>query len=129
MEKKTTKKAKGPGRGHGKSTGNKPDHRSSKAQLALRIDTIYGMLCEGKSRANIILISSELWGITERQTDNYLAEARKRLEEDCAMTREAFMAEALAGYRELRSMANARGQLMVSKTALDAMVQLVGLTK
>ena len=44
------------------------------------------------------------------------------------MTREAFMAEALAGYRELRRAANARGQLMVSKTALDAMVQLVGLT-
>ena len=129
MEKKTTKKAKGPGRGHGKSTGNKPDHRSTQAQLALRIDTIYGMLCEGKARANIILMSSEMWGITERQTDNYIAEARKRLEQDCAMSREAFMAEALAGYREIRETAQRRGQLMCSKQCLDAMVQLVGLTK
>ena len=53
----------------------------------------------------------------------------KDWKQDCQMTREAFMAEALAGYRELRRAANARGQLMVSKTALDAMVQLVGLTK
>jgi hypothetical protein len=87
------------------------------------------MLCEGKSRANILLYASEMWEITERQTDNYIANARKRLEQDCAMSREAFMAEALAGYRELRDAANRRGQLMVSKTALDAMVQLVGLTK
>ena len=94
----------------------------------LRTDLIYSMLCEGKSRADILLYSSEIWDVTERQTDNYLANARKRLEQDCAMSREAFMAEALAGYRELRRAANARGQLMVSKTALDAMVQLVGLT-
>ena len=113
MDKKTTKKRK----------------RSTKSELALRTDTIYGMLCEGKSRANIILISSEMWGITERQTDNYIAEARKRLEEDCRMSREAFMAEALAGYREIRETAQRRGQLMCSKQCLDAMVQLVGLTK
>mgnify|MGYP007062032771 CR=1 FL=1 len=129
MEKKTTKKAKGPGRGHGKSTGNKPDHRSTQAELALRIDTIYGMLCDGKSRANIILTSTEMWGITERQTDNYIAEARKRLEEDCRMSREAFMAEALAGYRSIREQAERRGQLMCSKQCLDSMVSLVGLTK
>jgi hypothetical protein len=94
----------------------------------LRTDLIYSMLCEGKSRANILLYAAEIWEISERQTDTYIANARSRLEQDCAMSREAFMAEALAGYRELRSAANARGQLMVSKTALDAMVQLVGLT-
>ena len=94
----------------------------------LRTDLIYSMLCEGKSRANILLYASEIWDITERQTDNYIANARKRLELDCQMSREAFMAEALAGYRELRDAANKRGQLIVSKTALEAMVQLVGLT-
>ena len=102
--------------------------RSTKSELSLRTDTIYGMLCEGKSRANIILFTSEVWDVTERQTDNYIAEARKKLELDCAMTREAFMAEALAGYREIRDASFRRGQLMCSKQALDAMVQLVGLT-
>ena len=70
-----------------------------------------------------------MWGITERQTDNYIAEARKRLEEDCRMSREAFMAEALAGYRSIREQAERRGQLMCSKQCLDSMVSLVGLTK
>ena len=108
---------------------SKKSKRSTRSELLLRTDTIYGMLCEGKSRANIILYASEIWGVTERQTDNYLAEARRRLEQDCAMTREAFMAEALAGYHEIRESAFRRGQLMCSKQALDAMVQLVGLTK
>ena len=85
------------------------------------------MLCRGTSRANIILYASENWDITERQTDTYLSRARVRLEEDCAMTREAFMAEALAGYRELREASFKRGQFMCSKQALDAMVQLVGI--
>ena len=107
----------------------KKKRKSTRSEVLLRIDTIYGMLCEGKSRANIILYTSEVWDVTERQTDNYLAQARKRLEQDCAMTREAFMAEALAGYREIREASFRRGQLMCSKQALDAMVQLVGLTK
>jgi len=93
----------------------------------LRIDTVYGMLCDGKSRTDILRQCAELWDISERQSENYISEARKRLEEDCRMTREAFMAEALAGYRELREASFKRGQFMCSKQALDAMVQLVGI--
>ena len=85
------------------------------------------MLCKGKSRANIILHASEAWGVTERQTDNYLAQARERLEQDCAISREAFMAEALAGYRTIREQAEAKGQYAVAKTCLDAQTALVGL--
>lgn len=87
------------------------------------------MLCDGKSRTDIIRNCSELWEVGERTADNYIAEAREKLEQDCRMTREAFMAEALAGYRSIREQAERRGQLMCSKQALDAMVQLVGLSK
>ena len=92
--------------------------------MMLRIDTIYSMLCEGKSRANIILFTAEVWGVTERQTDTYLGEARKKLELECSMSREAFMAEALAGYREIRDSAQRRGQLMCAKQCIDSMVDL-----
>ena len=87
------------------------------------------MLCDGKARTDIIRNCSELWEVGERTADNYIAEAREKLEQDCRMTREAFMAEALAGYRSIREQAERRGQLMCSKQALDAMVQLVGLSK
>jgi hypothetical protein len=101
--------------------------RSTKAELAQRISVVYSLLCEGKSRANVIEIAAELWDVSERSADDYLAAARKMLEDDCRISREAFMAEALAGYRQIRESAFARGQLAVAKSCLDAQIDLVGL--
>ena len=94
----------------------------------LRTDTIYGMLCEGYSRANIILYASEMWEITERQTDNYLANARKRLELDCAMTREAFLAEAIGRLRNYEGQAAKRGQLQVATNSVRLQAELLSIT-
>ena len=101
--------------------------RSTKAEHALRISTVYGLLCDGKSRANILTIADEMWGVCNSSTDDYIAVARKKLEEDCRMSREAFMAEALAGYRSIREQAERRGQLMCAKTCLDSMVELTAI--
>ena len=59
--------------------------------------------------------------------DNYIADARERLEQDCQITREALLAEALAGYRSIRQQAERRGQLMVAKSCLDATLDIVGI--
>ena len=90
----------------------------------LRIDTVYGMLCDGKSRTDILRQCSEIWHVSERMADNYIAKAREQLENDCRISREAFMAEALAGYRSLREQAERRGQLMCAKQCIDSMVDL-----
>ena len=95
----------------------------------LRIDIVYGMLCDGKACTEIIRQGTELWGISERQIENYIAKARVLLEDDCRMTREAFMAEALAGYRSLREQAERRGQLMCAKQCIDSMVDLTAIKK
>ena len=107
----------------------KKHKRATKAEHALRIDTIYGFLCDGKSRANILRAAAELWDVSERSTDDYIKAARVKLEDDCRMTREAFMAEALAGYRSIREKATKRGQYMCAKQCLDAQIALVGLDK
>ena len=103
--------------------------RCTKAQLAQRIDTVYGMLCDGFSRAKIVKLADELWGVCSSSADDYIAKARVMLEEDCRMTREAFMAEAMAGYKSIREQAERRGQLMCAKQCLDAQITLVGLAK
>ena len=107
----------------------KRSQKPTKNEKLLRVDTVYQMLVDGKSRADVLRNCSELWEVSERTADNYIAEAREKLEQDCRMSREAFMAEALAGYRSIRAQAERRGQLMVSKVTLDAMVNLVGLAK
>ena len=121
------KSAKKPG-----ESARKPNYRSekpTKIERKLRVDTVYGFLCEGKSRSIIVRLCAELWDCSERAVDNYLGDARQLLEADCAMTREAFMAEAMAGYREIRETAQRRGQLMCAKQCLDAQIALVGLAK
>ena len=105
--------------------GKKP----TEAEKDMRVSTVYGMLCDGNSRTTIIQKAAEFWQVSERTADAYIAESRLRLEEDCRITREAFMAEALAGYRSLREQAERRGQLMCAKQCLDAQIALVGLTK
>ena len=95
----------------------------------LRHDTVYSMLCDGKSRSNVIQVASEMWDVTERTADEYIKNARLKLEADCSITREAFMAEALAGYRSLREQAERRGQLMCAKQCIDSMVDLTAIKK
>ena len=105
--------------------------RSTKSEKDFRVATIYGLLCDGKSNTEIFRFAADDsgWNVSQRQIENYLADARKLLEEDCKITREAFMAEALAGYRSIRSQAERRGQLMCAKQCLDAQIALVGLGK
>ena len=87
------------------------------------------MLCDGKSRTDVIRVCAEMWEVSERTADEYLSVARAKLEQDCAIAREAFMAEALAGYRSIREQAERRGQLMVAKNCGDSMVELTAIKK
>ena len=87
------------------------------------------MLCDGRSRSDVIRVASEMWGVTDRTADEYIKNAREKLEQDCSITREAFMAEALAGYRSLREQAERRGQLMCAKQCIDSMVDLTAIKK
>ena len=107
----------------------KKHKRATKAQHALRIDTVYGMLCDGESRSNILLAAAEMWEVSERTTDDYIAAARKKLEEDSSITREALMAEAFAAYRQLRIASQRRGQMMAALKAVENMTNLAGLNK
>ena len=85
------------------------------------------MLVDGHSRTDVIQFAAEKWDVSERTADQYIFEARTRLEADCQITREALLAEALAGYRSIRQQAERRGQLMVAKSCLDATLDIVGI--
>ena len=101
--------------------------KSTKSEKEFRVQAVYGLLVDGKSRTDIVQFCAETWEIQERQSDQYIADARARLEADCQITREALLAEALAGYRSIRQQAERRGQLMVAKSCLDATLDIVGI--
>ena len=103
--------------------------KSTNAEVQLRVNEVYGLLTRGYSRAQIIQHCSDLWAVTDRQTDTYIKRAREILEQDCEMSRPAFLAEALARLRLLEQRAEKRGQLQVAINSVRLQTELVGLTK
>ena len=101
--------------------------KSTKAAKAFRINAVYGMLVQGSSRTDIHRFAAEEWSISTRQADEYMREARDKLEQDCSISRQEFLAEAIVGLRSIRSKAEQRGQYQVAVNTVRLMTELVGL--
>ena len=101
--------------------------RSTAAEVNFRVDTVYGLLTEGQSRGQIVQFGSKQWNITPRQVDDYIQRARIRLEEDAAMTRPSWIAEALGRARTYEQSAYKRGQTQVALNAIQLQAKLIGL--
>ncbi|MFZ9594118.1 MAG: hypothetical protein ACO281_11795 [Burkholderiaceae bacterium] len=101
--------------------------RSTAAEVNFRIDTVYGLLTEGKSRGQIVQFGAEQWNVDIRQVDNYIKRARIRLEEDAAMTRPSWIAEALGRLRTYEQSAYKRGQTQVALNSVQLQAKLIGL--
>lgn len=103
--------------------------RSTAAETEFRVNTVYGLLVDGKSRSDILQFAADTWQVSVRSADTYIERARKKIEEDCELTRPQFLAEALAGLRSIRSQAERRGQMQVAINAVRLQAELIGLTK
>ena len=103
--------------------------KATRAETELRIQTVYGLLCNGKSRTQILQICTEKWPVGERMIELYMQRARILIERDCEIARPAFLAEVLANLRELRDKAEEKGNYQTSLNALRLMTELTGLTK
>jgi hypothetical protein len=103
--------------------------RSTAAEADFRINTVYGLLVDGKSRGDVVRFCAENWEVGDRQADNYIAKARKLIERDCELSRPQFLAEALAGLRSIRQQAERRGQMQVAINAIRLQAELVGMAK
>ena len=103
--------------------------KSTKAAKEFRVNTVYKMLIDGASRSQILQFCSDEWNISTRQGDNYIAEAREKIQYDCTISRQEFLAETLVGLRSIRQQAERRGQLQVAVNSMRLMTELVGIDK
>ena len=101
--------------------------KSTKAAKEFRVNTVYKMLTDGASRSQILQFCSDEWDISTRQGDTYIAEARVKCEQDCTISRQEFLAEAIVGLRSIRQQAEKRGQYQVAVNTVRLMTELVGL--
>ena len=103
--------------------------RSTAAETEFRCKAVYGLLCDGKSRGEIVQFAADTWGLKTRMTDELIARARIDIEKDCELSRPAFLAEVLARLRNYEQQAARRGQLMVAVNSVRLQTELVGLTQ
>ena len=97
------------------------------AEKKFRVDAVYGHLCNGWSRGQILQFSAEEWGISERQADQYIQDARVKIDQDCNLSRQAFLAECLERLRNYEQQAAKRGQMQVATNSVKLQAELVGL--
>ena len=102
--------------------------RSTAAETTFRINTVYGLLCDGKTRGEIVQFAAENWQLKDRMADELIARARVALEKDAELSRPAFLAEVLGRLRNYEQQAARRGQLMVAVNCVRLQCELVGLT-
>ena len=103
--------------------------RSTAAETTFRVNTVYGLLCDGKSRGEIVQFAAENWQLKDRMADELIARARVALEKDAELSRPAFLAEVLGRLRNYEQQAARRGQLMVAVNCVRLQCELVGLTE
>jgi len=101
--------------------------RSTKAEKDFRVSTVYGHLCNGWSRGQILQFAADEWGTSERQADQYIADARVKIDQDCNLSRQAFLAECLERLRNYEQQAAKRGQMQVATNSVKLQAELVGL--
>lgn len=55
--------------------------KSTQAEVLQRVAAVFTMIIEGASRPEILQYASEKWGVSKRQADIYISEAKKDLGE------------------------------------------------
>ena len=101
--------------------------KASKAEIEERIHTVYQMRIAGKSRTDILRHASDKWGISTRQTENYIAKAQKLVRSDYEMDRKQLTAEQISRYEKVFEKAFAKNQLSNCIGALSGISRLAGL--
>ena len=107
--------------------------KSTKAAKEFRVNTVYKLLTDGKCKPSDKSCSSaaDEWNISNSAgLIKYIADARlKSLKQDCTISRQEFLAEAIVGLRSIRQQAERRGQYQVAVNTVRLMTELVGLDK
>ena len=63
--------------------------RCTAVEKQFRLARVTRMLANGATRQDLVQYGAQEWGLSKRRVDEYIAEARKELEEDYNLDRQA----------------------------------------
>jgi hypothetical protein len=109
------------------SKENKP--KSNSSEVESRINKIFDLLINGASKSNIVRYVAEKteWNISERQLENYISEANKRIIEIGQTHRETELGRAIARLNNLYFMSVTLQNFNVALGVQKELNKLLGL--
>jgi|TARA_R100001480_G_scaffold30691_2_gene41668 hypothetical protein len=99
--------------------------KSTNLEIQERVNTIYQLLIKSWSRFDILQYAATEWNLSSRQTDEYLARARKLIEEDSAIERPQWLAAAVRRLAEYEKRAGRDDQVQTAIKALETQAKLL----
>ncbi len=88
----------------------KPKAKSTNAEKDMRINRFARLLSNGGTRSDCLQYGASQWGLSVRQSDQYIRWARDILKEDWEIDRRTFTAELLAQLASLQKDSRKTGQ-------------------
>ena len=99
----------------------KKANRNEKEYRTLRIAALIG---KGATRSKLIRYTANEWGLKERQSDQYIQDARMVLKKDFDIDRRQFTAEVLSQLSSLQKEARNNNQLHVALGCINSMAKI-----
>lgn len=102
--------------------------KSTLAESELRTQRIARLIASGGKRSDCMQFAAKEWGISTRQTDEYLARARELIKDDWKdIQRDQMVADILSQYSSLQMEARRTGQLNVALGCIHGAAKLAQL--
>ena len=99
--------------------------KSTNAEITERVNTVYSHLIKSHSRFDILQYAAEHWDVSVRSADEYIARARKLIEQDSAITRPQFLAAAIRRLAEYEKKSMNDDQIGTAIKALETQARLL----
>lgn len=106
-----------------------PAKRPTKAEYDQRVVEVTELLLSRVSKRAIVRYAAERWGVRERATEKYMAEARARIRALASYDLRQELGKAIGGYELIFAKLLAKGDLRGARATLDQLVELLGLVQ
>ena len=101
--------------------------KSTAAEKQFRVNRVARMLANAAVRSEILQYCAEKWGISERQADQYIFDARAILKQDWEIDRRTFTAELLSQLATLQKEARKTNQPNIALGCINSAARLAQL--
>lgn len=106
----------------GDNAGRAP--RSTKAEKNYRINRVARLFANGAVRSEVLVYAANEWGLSERQTDQYIRWANDVMVKDFDIDRRTFTAELMSQLASLQKEARKNGQPHVALGCINTMARI-----